>query len=294
MKYVIPRPINITSINVIENDYPAWSSGVSYSVGEYVMRPLIHKIFKCAVATSGTMNPESDTVHWVDYGSTNAYRVVDEYVNTVTQNADSVIFSFTQADVCDTLALFNLNGGSITITMNDGNSEIFVKKISLDNTSITDWYDYFFEEFIFRNDLFITLPAYRNITYTIEVHNIGGIAKIGLIVIGKSKALGVTLFNPTIGLLDYSKKETNEWGGTYLAKGKTAKKAECQVVIESQMVDEVNRRLADIAGEATLFLADEREGGYESLLIYGFFRDFDIVIPSPALSECNLTLEGLI
>ena len=66
------------------------------------------------------------------------------------------------------------------------------------------------------------------------------------------------------------------------------------MVLNSSFVDEMNRRLTNIAGEATLFLADEREGGYESLLIYGFYRDFDIIITSNDKSECNLTIEGLI
>lgn len=294
MKYVIPRTITLNSTNVVENDYPEWVSGTLYTVGTYVMRASIHKVFKCAVATSGTTPPESDTANWVDYGSTNAYKVIDEYVNTKTSNADSVIFSFTQSEVCDTIALFNLNAVYVTVTMNDGTSDIFTKTVSLDNTSISDLYDYFFEDFIFRTDLFVTLPAYRNITYTVEVHNTGGNAEIGLVVIGKSKDLGVTLYNPTIGILDYSKKETNTWGGTYLAKGKTAKKAECQVIVDTGFVDEVNKRLASLAGTATLFVGDEREGGFESLLIYGFFRDFSIVIPNPSKSECNLNIEGLV
>jgi len=294
MKYVTPREITLSVTNVPENDYPEWVSGTSYSIGDYVIRSSLHRVYKCAVATSGTTAPEDDPTTWVDWGATNAYKIVDEFVNTQTAQAESFTFSFSESEVCDTMALFNLEAVTVRVVMNDGTADVHDETYNLDETSIADWYDYFYEDFIFRSDLYIQLPVYRNITYTVTVTNTGATAKCGLIVLGRAKDLGVTLFNPSVGILDYSKKETNEWGGTFLSKGKVAKRADCTVIMDSGFADEMNRRLAKIAGEATLFVGDEREGGYESLLIYGFYRDFDIVIANPVKSQCTLSLEGLV
>jgi len=294
MKYVTPRTITLTSTDVPENDYPAWVSGTTYAIDDYVIRTSIHRVFKSANNFTSTVAPEDDPNNWVDWGATNAYKIVDEFVNTRTEKAESFTFSFTQAEVCDTMALFNLEAGTVRGVMNDGITDVHDQTYNLDDTAIADWYDYFYEDFILRSDLYIELPTYRNITYTVTVTNTGGTAACGLIVVGRAKDLGCTLTNPNVGILDYSKKETNEWGGTFLAKGKIAKRADCSVMMDTGFVDEFNRRLAKIAGEAVLFIGDEREGGFESLLIYGFYRDFGIIIQSSEKSECTLSLEGLI
>jgi hypothetical protein len=53
--------------------------------------------------------------------------------------------------------------------------------------------------------------------------------------------------------------------------------------------------LGELDAIAAAYICDDVGAGFEEALnVYGFFRDFDIVIPGPAQSECVIEIEGFI
>jgi outer membrane protein assembly factor BamB len=98
-----------------------------------------------------------------------------------------------------------------------------------------------------------------------------------------------------VGILDYSRKDTNEFGYTYLKQGNFSKRAEVEAWIYSENIDAIRRVLQDVRGLPIIVDANNSEcTGYDSLKIYGFYRDFDIVIQGPTMSRISITFEGLI
>ena len=52
--------------------------------------------------------------------------------------------------------------------------------------------------------------------------------------------------------------------------------------------------MAITAGELNLFIADEREDGFECLAVFGYFKDKEVVINNAQTSELSINLKGVI
>jgi len=105
--------------------------------------------------------------------------------------------------------------------------------------------------------------------------------------------LGDTRYRPALGILDYSKKDTDAFGRTYLNQGSFAKTVEAEVYIKNYLVDRVNTRLTQLRGQAAVWIGDNG-AGYGALLVYGFFTDYSIIMQGPNDSVYRIAIEGLI
>jgi len=168
--------------------------------------------------------------------------------------------------------------------------------IDLDVTDIDDYYEYFFNGFLFKEDIFWTYHYYADSRMRIEISTQGGTCACGIVALGSFYELGDTLYEPTIGIADYSKKDTDAYGRTYLNQGAYAKTLDFDILIENDLIDYVNRRLTAVRGEAAIFNANNTGASntYESMIVYGFFESFSIIIPGPVKSKCNIEVQGLI
>jgi septal ring factor EnvC (AmiA/AmiB activator) len=102
--------------------------------------------------------------------------------------------------------------------------------------------------------------------------------------------LGTTATAPTIGIIDYSRRVTDDYGVTTVVERAFARRMSVQVAVPFETVDAVQRRLADLRATSALWIADER---FASLSVRGFYKEFSIDIASPPLSYCTLSVEGL-
>ncbi len=102
--------------------------------------------------------------------------------------------------------------------------------------------------------------------------------------------LGTTATAPTIGIIDYSRRVTDDYGVTTVVERGFARRMSVQVAVPFETVDAVQRRLADLRATSALWIADER---FASLSVRGFYKEFSIDIASPPLSFCTLSVEGL-
>jgi hypothetical protein len=122
-------------------------------------------------------------------------------------------------------------------------------------------------------------------------------AKCGMVALGKQYSLGKSQYEPVLEILDYSKKETDSQGRTYLKQGNFAKRAEVQAWIYNSQIDAIRRALQSVVGQAVMFDGNN-EGlsgtDYTSLVIYGFLRGQSITIPGPVVSRLDIDFEGLI
>jgi len=186
---------------------------------------------------------------------------------------------------------------------------VSVKKISktetvnleyYDITVRTGWYYYFFYEMSYLEDIVWSFPDYNNSILRVKITwKPGESAKCGMLTIGQHNDMGKTLCEPepVVGIIDYSKKETDDLGRTYLKQGHYRKRAEVSAWFYNEQVDAIHRLLQKTRGTPILIDANN-EGAestnYSSLLIYGFYRDFNIIIPGPKVSKLNIEFEGLI
>ena len=302
-----------TCWNELESNYPEWDRKASYSVGDRVkvsyekdgITPLdIPQAFEAVSSNSGVYPPEDDETNWIsldkwkDLGATNRWRMFDGKVSTQTVNSD-VIEVVVDFSYCDSFALFNLYADSISWKLYDGNyqSGKLIKSGQITNLQeeVKDWYEYFYSEIILKQDVFVdNLPALSNSQLKLAISPAGDSAKCGMMVIGRSKELGNTLLGGRLGILDFSVKEVDSEGNANLQQREYVKVIECDIWLPTKWIDIVRKELANVRAKPCVFVFNEEGLDFESFIVYGFYRSFDIYFSTPSYSRCSIQVEGLI
>lgn len=297
MIIIQPVPITaalLTASNVPETDAPVWTAG-TYTIGQ--QRIYDHRVYE-VIVSSTTARPDIGAVavppSWIDLGATNRFKMFDEIISTQTIYAAEIDVDITPATVVNAAAFFGLAGNSITLTITDPiEGVVYTETRSLqDNTIIIDWYSYFFEEIAYLSDMvFLNLPAYGGATFNAVVDGGVGDAKVGEVVIGRQRTLGVSNFGTSVSIIDFSVKSTDDFGNTVIVQRAYSKRADYDVTVNTSSVAAVQKSLADIRTTPTVFVGDENR---PETVVYGFYKQFNIVLSTPSISDCSIEVEGLV
>jgi len=298
----------------LENNYSEWNRTSTYSSGDRVkvsyeedgITPLdTPQAFESLTDDNKGNYPPTDTTHWKsldlwkDLGATNKYAMFDDKVMSQTVNSD-VIEVVVEFSNCDAFALFNLYADSIEWELYDGSyanldNLVISGEISNLQEPVSDWYEYFFSDILWKDSVFVSnLPKYRYGQLRIKINPVADKAKCGLFVYGKTRNLGDTLFDAKVGIIDFSKKEIDDEGNATLKQGNFVKRAECDIWTYTKGIDIIRKELASVRATPSVFIFNNQDTTFDSLIIYGFFRDFDILLSNPIYSKCSITVEGLI
>ena len=221
MYIIVPKNITLVSSNVAEETgYPVWDSSTTYNKDDIVLVQNLEpngitKIFK-SLADNNTGNyPPENPGKWQDLGATNKWKMFDNYVTSQTVNENEIDVVVTGISGADSICLFRIYAGRCHIKITDENDNTVIEKdISLLQNTSSCWSDYFFGDIILRDSLKVSIPFTAS-SWKIEIKLYNSpTVKCGHVIIGKSKNLGCTLFGVNAGILDYSKKETNDFGET--------------------------------------------------------------------------------
>lgn len=296
MKVIPPKTIDLSSSTVAASSLDEWNVATGYSIGNQVKdtRTTPHYEYESLTDSNTGNDPVTSTTNWAVLGATNRWKMFDDLVASQTENADSIIVEV-DSGRCDSLALFGLDATEVTVELTYDSVVISTVTYDLDLDPSTSWSDYFFEDFFFREDFFTAFPIYTlTSSLKVTITNTGSTAKCGLMVIGRGTYLGQSQFGVTVGILSFSKKETNEFGQTYLAQGRHAKRMDIDITVRAGSVDIVHAGLTALDGLPAVWQGNNDLTDYQSMLIYGFFREFSTTIPGPIMSSCTLEIEGLI
>lgn len=280
--------------NVPEDDYPQWNSGTTYATGDRVIVLSTHKIYESLQDANTGNNPVTETTFWIEVGPTNRFAVFDNSNSTQTAQANNITYTLELGVIVNTLAILNLTGGSkITVTMTDPTAgEVYNVEVDLQSLpESSDWYTWFFGEretinqFIFKD-----LPAYLNADIRIEIEG-GSELAVGSFIFGQRRSYGLGIkYGARIGIQDYSRKETNEFGDIVLIERAFARRGNFDLFLDSSEVDRFQNFLSDVRAKVCLWIINET---YESTIIFGFYKNFDILINYPDHADCQLEIEGL-
>lgn len=297
MRVIRPKSVTdttLTSSNVAEADYPAWNAGTAYNVGDFVIRTTgVHKVFRRIVAGTTATPPENDTTNWQEYSATNRWKMFDYIVGSQTTNANSIVVTVTPGAVTNAIALLNVSAKTVRVKMTDPtDGVVYDQTISmLDNSLVTDWWHYFFEPIVQRQDVvFLDLPSYSTAAIEITIANAGQTVGCGVCVLGLSQTVGITTQGASIGIKDYSRKETDAFGNYIIVPRAFSKRANFNVKVDRQAIDGVQRTLAALRTTPAVYVGS---GEFESTIIYGYYRDFDVIMSSFPVADCNIEIEGL-
>lgn len=231
------------------------------------------------------------TPWWRKVSATNTYKMFDASSSSQTENADEIIVEI-DAGRARALFLGGLDAATYQVEVIVGVTTMYdTTETSLVAPSSGTLTGYLYDPIVRKTDLVLTdLPRYAAARIRVTLKQPGGVVKCGSLVVGLTRDIGEMQWAPEIRILDYSRKETNEFGDTVLVKRKNAKMISCELFIDNADVDEIRRLLSTYTATALVWIGSEE---YSSTIIYGFFRDLRIVLSSPAGSNVSLDLEEL-
>jgi hypothetical protein len=302
----IIRPVTITdsifqSSTVPEADQAEWLSGTTYQAGDLVMvtttangaATATHKIYSSVQSQTGNDPTVDDGTNWTEVSSTNRWKMFDAVVQDQTVNATSINTVLQSPTVVNSLALLNVNGTTVVITVTDAvEGVVYNETFNLTSYSgIQDWYAYFFEPIVRKNQLALTdLPPYSNTSISVTI-NSGADAKVGALVIGQFADLGLSQHGASISIIDYSTKTTDAQGRVTITDGPYADKMDVDVVLDTSQIGQANTTLSSLRTTPAVWIAEDNN---DDLVIYGYYREFDIILSNPTISRLSLEIEGLV
>lgn len=281
---------NATEVN------PAWSSATTYAKDALV--DYQEHIYISLVNSNLNNIPSAvGSTFWSQVGPDNVHAMFDGQISTSTTSSTPLIVVIATG-IVNSCALLGLVGSTAKVYMTDGasSSVVYSSSTGLDGTVLLDWYMYFFEPFVQKGEVVLTdLPPY-NSGYLVMVLSSGSTVSIGELMIGSVYSLGEFDLEQgaTLGIIDYSRKDTNaDTGVTTFVERAFSKRMSGQFLIENGSINGVQRILSDIRAVPSVFIGSELDD-YSPLIVYGFYRDFSIDIAYPTKSYCRIEIEGLI
>ena len=286
----------LTTTDVPENDYAAWLVGTTYAATDRVIvtTPNIHNIYESVQSANVGNNPVTDDgTWWTRVSSTNRWKMFNDVVQEQTTQADIIDVSITPAAVTTALAAINVDCASITVVVTDPlEGEVYNQTFPMTSYSgITNWYDYFFTAINRKKELSVLgLPPYSAAVIDVTFNDSGETAKVGALVLGTSATIGDSQYGASFGIIDYSTKEVDAQGRTTITAGTYSDEADIDVVIETGRFAEVKKILTDLRTTPSVWIAEDNT---EGTIIYGYYREFDVLLTGPVVSMCTLSIEGL-
>lgn len=285
-------PAMLVSTTATET-YAVWTN-VAYVVGDRRIVLATKRVYERLLAGTTNISPELDTVNWLDVAPTNANAMFDNMISTATVAANTLTVVIDTGYI-NSLSIVGAVGTAVAISMTDGagGPEIYNRSISLDGTLIDDWYQYFFEPSVQLSTMWLTeLPPYIHARLTITITAPGPVA-IGMLTFGTFYLLGDTELGASAGFLSYSKKDTDIYGATRFVPGANAQPMSLALVLKKAQINKVHSILKSLDAIPCMWIGVD-DSSYLPFAVFGFFKDFMLVVPYQMESLYNIEIQGLI
>lgn len=287
---VIPSYLT-SNVSVTETE---WTTG-TYNLGDqrYVGTTLYEVVADPSTTDDPTVGVLADPQTWINIGEINRFKMFSEVLSEQTERTGTIEVGITTGSLLNSVAVLNVSGNSVNVVVDDPVEGVVydTTKTLLDNSDVVDWYTYFFEPITRKTDVvFLDLPAYIAATVEVTVDAGTETAKVGELVVGKRREIGQTNYGTSVGIVDYSKKERDTFGGAIILERAFSKRVEYDISVETSKVSTIANALTEVRAKPTVYIGNEDES---SLIVYGYYRDFGITYSTPSLSSCTIEVESL-
>lgn len=298
---VIVTDAIFTSSTAPETDYAAWVAATSYVVGDRVIRTTTHRIYENLIAGVDSTFPENATggatPRWLDIGPTNKWAMFDDEIGSDTSLASPLTVVLLPGSL-NTISFIDFVGTSITVTLKDAPAGTIVytaTETDFDGSFINDIFDWFIIPYqqieVFNFDDLPESFTEGELTCTITGT---GTVSIGALKFGTSSEIGDAEYGAMLGLIDYSRKETNDFGRVEIVPRRFVKSMQCKNIFENTSLSSIFQKLAGLHTTPCVWIGSNDSPFNAPMTVYGFYKDFSIDLAFPNESYCTITIEGLI
>lgn len=272
----------------------AWNSGTTYALGNKVRYN--YRIYE-SIQNSNTNNtPAPISTWWLDIGPDNMHAAFDNTVSTSSTAVTQMTFVL-KLGAINSAALINVDASTSRITLFDPTEGlVYTSSEGLAVSEILNWYDYFYDPSIIERTQIVypNIPSYVNSVITVRLDtSVAADVSIGQALFGILSNLGGTQYGANTGITDYSVKNTDEFGNITFVERAFSKKLSAQVFVDNTQLNKVQNLLVSLRAKPSVWIGSEDAKFEETLVIYGYYRDFNTVISYPTYSLYSLEIEGL-
>jgi hypothetical protein len=243
----------------------------------------IHYIYESLTAHNFGKYPLVSPDDWILAGVTNRWSMFDTQIISQTVNPDAIKLILQGSGYTDSVALLNVRATAVQVILRDSGGTI-----RYNNTvSLVDGSDRV------RDVALLDLPIglYNNPTIEINITESGATVGVGACVIGIQRDVGATQAGVNLGIQDYSVKKRDDFGNATILQRAYNKRGVFQTWVRNTDVDKTYNAVADLRAVPIVYVGSDL---FRSSIIYGFFKDFSILISYPEYSVMSLEVEGLI
>lgn len=285
----------LISSNIAETDYAAWAVGTTYALAArvIVVGTNIHKIYESLQAGNLGHDPATSPTWWIEVSNTNRWKMFDQSVQLQSSNPTTIDVSIKPTQRVDSVALLNISAYTVQIKMTDATDGLVYNKSTIlaSDSGINNWYSYFYEPVVRMTDFVANdLPPYSNATIEVILTETGGTAYCGGFMVGLQQFLGSTQYGAKVGIQDYSVKTIDAYGNYTVLQRAYKKTATFNLQLYTSLVDQVMAVLTPLRAIPIIYYGAD---GFDSTVIYGFYKDLAVAIAYPEISTCTLEIEGL-
>lgn len=306
------NPISITSSKLDSSNVPLpdagdpaiWNVATSYVVDDVVYDDLDFFVYVAVQAQAGNQPSTDDGTNWRKTTATNRYKMFNAILQDQTTvdaagptSDPEIVVTITPTTIINGIALLNLSTvKTVQVVMNDPTEgEVYNQTRNLtDVEGVLSWWLYYFQPISeITTVIFSDLPAYYDASITITITGPeGGSVGCGECVLGPVAELGQAQYGATFGIIDFSKKTTDTVTGLVtIEKGPNAVTADIDVIVDTNEFTTIKKYLESIISTPVVWIPDENRTG---TIVYGYFREFDVVIQNFSFTRTILEIEGLV
>lgn len=275
---------------------PLWSSVTTYSVGQVIRYNNV--VYESLQSTNLNKQPDANPTWWLSLGADNISAAFDGKVGSKTTAVDKLRMIVYPGSVVDAVGYLETNASVVNTSVLDVNRNLaYSNSTGFTEANIENWYDYFFVSPLAD-------PATQVVHQGIPSLDPGlfigiemikpGTVEVGSVLTGYSTTIGKTQYGLKAGIVDYSKKQADEFGNVSIVERPYSKRMQGDVYVSNYDLNKVQRFLYGIRATPVLWMASDNPELAEVSYVYGFYKDFSTTISYPDVSMCNLDIEGLI
>ena len=195
------------------------------------------------------------------------------------------------------VALIGVYAESVTVSISDGDSVVWYEKTEdLRYRETTSWMDFFFGEFENRQSVYLeNLPPITSANITVTLTHSSGTVKCGAVVIGTPVDVGDAMAGASVGMVDYSRIDRDEFGNAALIQRKSIPKTSQTTVLRKEHINKVRKTLNSLRANVALWVGVEQATSnyFDSLAVLGLCTQFDIDLSYKDHALVTLDIQGL-
>jgi hypothetical protein len=272
-----------------------WASGTNYAADVQVIR--LEGLYQSLQASNLNHPPESSPTWWTKLGPSNRWAMFDDQVSTQTVQTTGPLVAVLSTGAMDSLAVLGVDADSVRLVVQDGSGGpvVYDQAQGMAAEAVLSWYDYFFNDPSFRRTqaLFTGIPLFGASVATLTFSS-GSPVRVGHVAFGRMKAVGGIRYGARAGIKDFSRKDTDDFGTTTFVKRAYSKYITGSLEVEKVALNQVQNLLSTLRATPVVWVGSDDPYYSDTLMVFGFYRDFYCSIDYPVKSIYSLEIEGLI